>query len=441
MAGLVPANYATPMVVQMAGTRPAMTDWDSADGAEWRGADTADAYRKPSPQSKTFTQTREKRMTIRKFLMGAAAALAIVGMAPAMAAPPIMIGVQAPITGTYANEGQGIEQAVKLLADEQNAKGGLLGRQIEVKTCDDEGKAAQAAICARELVNDHVVAAIGSYTSGAALAAEPIYARANVIQSSDGTSDKLLERGYKTWFGNAPPNSAEAEFTARYLVNVRHFKKIAVLTDHSSFATGLADAVEKDVKAAKGSVIEKAFINAGSQNFTPVLTKLKSLSPDVIYFSGYYSDGGLIRAQMEQLGIKAAFVGGDANQNVAFARIAGSAAAGTVIINVPAPQDLPYPAAKQFVASYQAKYGSPPPSVYTLTNADGMRAVMQAIEQTKGTDPAKLENYLHHIKAFQGLTGTFSWNERGERIGSPFVAFEIEADGNYKILYPVPKGS
>jgi len=378
---------------------------------------------------------------MREFLMGAAAALAIVGPVPAMAAPPIKIGVQAPITGPYAEEGQGIERAVKLLADQQNAKGGLLGRQIAVTSCDDEGKAAQAAICARQLVNDHVVAVIGSYTSGAALAAEPIYARANVIQSSDGTSNKLLERGYTTWFGNAPPNSAEAEFTARYLVGVRHFKKIAVLTDHSSFATGLADAVVQDVKAAKGNVIEKAFINAGSQNFTPVLTKLKSLSPDVIYFSGYYSDGGLIRAQMQQLGIKAVFVGGDANQNVAFAKIAGGAAAGTVIINVPAPQDLPYPAAKQFVVAYQAKYGSPPPSVYTLTNADGMRAVMQAIAATKGTDAARLEDYLHHIKDFHGLTGTFSWNEHGERIGSPFVAFEIEADGNYKILYPEPKAS
>lgn len=378
---------------------------------------------------------------IRTYMVGAVSALAVLGSVPSIAAPPIKIGVQAPITGSYAEEGQGIERAVKLLADEQNAKGGLLGRQIEVTTCDDEGQAAQAAICGRQLTNDGVVAVIGSYTSGAALAAEPIYARANVIQTSDGTSNDLLERGYKTWFGNAPPNSAEAEFTAHYLVDVRHFTRIAVLTDHSSFATGLADAVVADVKAAKGNIIEKAFINADSQNFTPVLTELKSQSPDVIYFSGYYSDGGLVRAQMDQLGIKAVFVGGDANQNVAFAKIAGPAAAGSMIINVPAPQDLPYPAAKEFVASYKAKYGSLPPSVYTLTNADGMRAVMQAIEQTKSADPAKLEDYLHNMKDFQGLTGTFSWNDRGERMGSPFVAFEVEGDGSYKILYPVPNAS
>ncbi len=376
---------------------------------------------------------------IKKFMIGGASALAMLASAGiAQAAPPIRIGVQAPITGTYADEGQGIEKAVKLLAEQQNAKGGLLGRKIEVKVCDDEGRAAQAAICARQLADAHVIAVIGSYTSGAALAAEPIYARANIIQTSDGTSNKLIARGYKTWFGNAAPNSAEAKFTAHYVVDVRHFKRIAVLTDHSSFATGLADSVVKDVKADHGKIIDKAFINAGSQNFTPVLTKLKSMNPDVIYFSGYYSDGGLIRAQMVQLGIKAAFVGGDANQNVAFGKIAGAAAKGAVIINVPAPQDLPYPVAKQFLAAYKAKYHALPPSVFTLTNADGMRAVMQAIETTHSVKPVKLENYLHHLKNFQGLTGTFSWNGRGKRIGSPFTAFEVGADGSYKIVYPAP---
>lgn len=378
----------------------------------------------------------------KKFLIAGVSAGAVmlgVGGVSAIAGPgPIVFGVQAPITGPYADEGQGIENGVKLLAEQQNAKGGLLGRQIEVKVCDDEGKAAQAAICARQLVDDHAVAVIGTYTSGAALAAEPIYARAGVIQTSDGTSNELLKRGYATWFGNAPTNSAEAKFTAHYMVDVRHFKSIAVLTDHSSFATGLADSVEKDIKAAHGHIVDKAFINAGSQNFTPVLTKLKSLHPDAVYFSGYYSDGGLIRAQMVQLGMKAVFVGGDANQNVAFGKIAGAAAQGAIIINVPAPQDLPYPAAKEFLAAYQAKYHAAPPSIYTFTNADGMRAVMQAIETTKSLKPAKLEHYLHHMKDFQGLTGNFTWNEHGKRVGSPFTAFEVQADGSYRIVYPAP---
>src|SRR3546814_5988796 len=143
--------------------------------------------------------------------VSAVASLAMgMGMNTAFAADPIKIGVQAPITGTYAAEGQGIENGVKLLVKQQNAEGGLLGRKLEVTVCDDEGKPAQAAICARKLVNEGVIAVIGTYTSGAALAAAPIYAAANVIQTSDGTSDELTAKGWKTFFRNAPPNSAEA---------------------------------------------------------------------------------------------------------------------------------------------------------------------------------------------------------------------------------------
>ncbi len=360
---------------------------------------------------------------------------AALGAGAAHAATPITIGVQAPITGQYANEGQGIANAVKLLVKQQNAEGGLLGHPLKVEVCDDQGEAAPAAICARQLVNDGVLAVIGSYTSGAALAAQPIYARANVIQTSDGTSDQLTARGYKTFFRNAPPNSAEAVFTAGYF-KAMGYRRVAVVTDHSSFSTGLANAVIADAKKAGIKIIDKAFISAGSQNYTPVLTKLKAEHPQVVYFSGYYTDGGLIKAQMAQLGMKATFVGGDANQNVAFAKIAGSAASGAVIINVPAPEDLPYPAAKQFLEQFQKAYGHQPPSIFTLTNADGLRAVLYTAEQVKSVKPAVLIPALHKLRDFHGLTGTFSWNAVGERTGSPYVAFEVTASGAYKITYP-----
>ena len=373
----------------------------------------------------------------RKWIVSTLVALAFaLATSAVFAANPIVIGVQAPITGQYANEGQGIEKGVKLIAKQINDQGGLLGRTIEVKTCDDGGQASQAAICARQLVNDGVLAVIGTYTSGAALAAEPIYARANVIQTSDGTSDQLTAGGYKTFFRNAPPNSAEAKFTAEYLVNGKKFQRIAVLSDHSSFAKGLSDAVVQAVKDDGGNLVYSGFITAGSQDYTAVLTKIKSVNPDVLYFSGYYPDGGLIRAQMEQLDMGATFVGGDANQNVAFAKIAGNAAQGAIIINVPSPDNLPYPEAKQFLVDYKAAYGQEPPSIYTFTNADGFRAVIAAVKATQSTDPAKLIPWLHDLKDFQGLTGTFSWDANGERIGSPFTAFEIQADGSYKIVYP-----
>ncbi|MDR1968783.1 MAG: branched-chain amino acid ABC transporter substrate-binding protein, partial [Burkholderiaceae bacterium] len=286
-----------------------------------------------------------------------------------------------------------------------------------------------------------VIAVIGTYTSGAALAAAPIYSAANVIQTSDGTSDELTAKGWKTFFRNAPPNSAEGLFTAEYLIKAKQYKRIAILSDRSSYATGLASAVENAIalKNASGNIISKDFITAGTQDYSAVLTKIKASNPDVIYFSGYYTDGGLIRAQMAQLGLKAAFVGGDANQNAAFAKIAGSAAQGAVIINVPAPENLPYPEAKKFLDDYVKAFGSQPPSIYTFTNADGLRAVFAAISATQSTRTPILTAWMHTMKQnFNGLTGPFVWDVAGERIGSPMTAFEVQANGTYKVIYPAP---
>jgi len=313
------------------------------------------------------------------------------------AADVVKIGVQAPITGKYANEGQSIDNGVRLVVDQLNAKGGLLGKKVEVVSCDDEGKAQKAAICARKLVNEGVLAVIGSYTSGAT-------------------------------------EAAQADFTAKYLVKEKGYKKIVVLSDYSSYAVGLADSAAKAIKAEGGNLIYQGKIKSGTQNFTAVLTKIKSMNPDAIYFSGYYTDGGLIRAQQIQLGIKADFIGGDSNDNPDFLKLAGKSAEGTLIVNFPTPDFLPYDAAKKFIADYNAKYGKAPSSVWALMNVDGLSAIVHAAEQTKSLDTKKISDYLHTLRDFPGITGPISFREDGERINTKFNVYEIQADGKYKII-------
>ncbi len=350
-------------------------------------------------------------------------------------ASDILIGVQAPITGKYANEGQGIAQAVKLIVSQENAKGGVLGRKIKVIVCDDGGTAVQAAICARDLVNKGVIAVIGSYTSTSTEAAEVTYYRAKVLQTSDGTSDRLTKHGYWTFFRNSFPNSAEATFTAKYLVNKKHYKRIVVLSDHSSYSDGLSNAVAKAIKKAGGKVLYRGRITSGAQNFTPILTKIKSMNPDVIYFGGYYTDGGLLRAQQVQLRIKADFVGGDSVDNPDFFKLAGQSAAGTYLINVPTPTMLPYPLAINFLKAYKAKYHMMPPSIWTLLNTDGLRAILHAIKETGTTNTVKLAKYLHNLKNFPGITGQISFLKNGERTGSSYMVYIIQKNGSYKIVY------
>lgn len=347
----------------------------------------------------------------------------------------LKVGVQAPITGSYANEGQGIDQSVRLLAEQINAAGGVMGRDIEVITCDDEGTAMKAAICAKDLVNKGVSMVIGSYTSTCAEAAEATYARAGVLQTSDGTSDALTKHGYWTFFRNSFPNSAEATFAAKYMVKEKKYKKIAILSDFSSYSDGLATAVADAVKALGGNIVSREKVQAGSQNFTPVLTQLKSKNPDVIFYAGYYSDGGMIRSQQVGLGINADFIGGDSNDNVDFLKLAGDSAQGAYIINVPTPELLPYDLAKDFLKAYKAKYHMMPPSIWSLLNADGMRAFIHAMEENKSFDTKKAAEYLHKLKDYQGITGPISFAPDGNRVGSGYMVYEIQKDGNYKIVF------
>lgn len=354
---------------------------------------------------------------------------------PLFAEETLKVGVQAPITGSYANEGQGIDQSVRLLAEQINEKGGVMGRQIEVITCDDEGTAMKAAICAKDLVNKKVSMVIGSYTSTCAEAAQATYYRAGVLQTSDGTSDTLTEHGYWTFFRNSFPNSAEATFAAAYMVKEKKFQRIAILSDFSSYADGLANAVEESVKKLGGNVVAREKVKAGSQNFTPVLTQLKSKKPDVIFFAGYYSDGGLIRSQQVALGIKADFIGGDANDNVDFVKLAGNAAEGAFIINVPTPEMLPYDLAKDFLKAYKAKYDMMPPSIWTILNVDGMRAFIHAMESNKSFDTKKAADFLHTLKDYPGITGNISFAPDGNRIGSGYMTYRVQKDGSYEIVY------
>lgn len=362
--------------------------------------------------------------------------VALCWMAPAWAADTLKVGVQAPITGSYANEGQGIENSVRLLAEQINAGGGVMGRKIEVTVCDDQGTAMAAAICAKDLVNKKVAMVIGSYTSTCAEAAQKTYFNAGVLQTSDGTADSLTQHGYWTFFRNSFPNSAEAEFAADYLVKVKKYQRIVVLSDFSSYADGLGNAVEEQIKKLGGNVISRDKIKADSQNFTPVLTNIKAKKPDAIFFAGYYTDGGLLRAQQVALGIKADFIGGDANDNPDFVKLAGQAARGAVIINVPTPEMLPYDVAKDFLKAYQGKYGKMPPSIWTLMNADGMRAILHAMVQNKSFDTKKAADFLMNMTTpIDGITGPLQFAKDGNRVGSSYMAFEIGKDGKYTVAH------
>ncbi len=365
------------------------------------------------------------------------AALAVFMFCPffqahADAAGPLKIGLMAPLTGSWASEGAEMKQVLDLLAEEVNAKGGVLGKKVEVIIEDDGGDPRTAALAAQRLTTRGVTAVIGTYGSAVTEATQNIYDENKIIQIADGsTAIRLTEKGLKYFFRTCPRDDEQAKVAVAAIRKIGA-KKLAILHDNSTYAKGLAEEAKGLLKDSVQIVFFDA-LTPKEQDYTAVLTKMKSVQPDLVFFTGYYSEAGLLLKQKQQMNWKVAFMGGDATNNPDLVKIAGKeAAAGFYFVSAPLPKDLPSEQAKSFLAAFTKKYGNPPASIYAVLAGDGFRVAVQAVEQTKSEDTAKLAEYLHkQLKDFPGLTGKISFNDKGDRVGEVYRVYQVGKDGEF----------
>ncbi len=365
--------------------------------------------------------------------MAVAAGLAMSGSA-AWAAETIKIGLMAPLTGSWASEGQGMKKIVELLAEQQNAKGGVQGRKITVVSEDDGGDPRTASLAAQRLTTQGVVAVIGTYGSAVTEASQAIYDEADIPQIANGsTAIRLTEKGFKKFFRTAPRDDEQGRMAAQTIAKLG-FRKVAILHDSTSYAKGLADEAHALLKKQQGT--EVVFFDAltpGERDYNAILTKLKGAKPEVVLFTGYYPEAGLLMRQKKAMGWAVPFIGGDATNNADLVKIAGKeAAAGFYFLSPPQPQDLDTPEAKAFLADYQKKYNELPPSIWAVLAGDGFRVAVAAIGGAKSTDGAKIAQYLHQdLKNFSGLSGPIAFDAKGDREGEVYRVYKVDADGNF----------
>ncbi|HQC73468.1 MAG TPA: branched-chain amino acid ABC transporter substrate-binding protein, partial [Candidatus Competibacteraceae bacterium] len=157
--------------------------------------------------------------------MAVAAGLAMSGSA-AWAAETIKIGLMAPLTGSWASEGQGMKKIVELLAEQQNAKGGVQGRKITVVSEDDGGDPRTASLAAQRLTTQGVAAVIGTYGSAVTEASQAIYDEADIPQIANGsTAIRLTEKGFKKFFRTAPRDDEQGRMAAQTIATLG-FRKV-----------------------------------------------------------------------------------------------------------------------------------------------------------------------------------------------------------------------
>lgn len=347
----------------------------------------------------------------------------------------IKIGLEGPMTGDYAYEGQGFEKAVRLLVDQTNAAGGLLGRQIELVIEDDAGDPAQAALVAQRLVDAEVVAVIGAYNSTATEAASEIYNDAGLFHiTPSSTATGLTQKGFQRFFRVCFLDDRQGLFAAEFIDGVLNAKNIGILHDNSTYAQGLAEHTKRYAEELGLNVVFYDAINPDDQDFSPILTNIGAAELDAIYFTGYHAQGGLLLKQGGELGLDLTWVMGNASNNPEMVQIAGlENAAGAYITTEPLPKDVDYPEAKKFVADFEAQYGESPDSVWWMMAAEAFNVIRYAIEQTESTDSQVLAEFLHNeAQDLNGITGPIlGWDEKGDRLGTIHVAYVINESGEF----------
>ncbi|HEC33936.1 MAG TPA: branched-chain amino acid ABC transporter substrate-binding protein [Chloroflexi bacterium] len=349
----------------------------------------------------------------------------------------IKIGLEGPMTGDYAYEGQGFEKAVRLLVDQTNEAGGLLGRQIELIVEDDAGDPTQAALVAQRLVDAGVIAVVGAYNSTATEPASEIYNEAGILHiTPSSTATRLTEKGFQRFFRVCFLDDRQGLFAATFMKETLGAQNVGILHDNSTYAQGLAEHTKRYAEEMGLNVAFYDAINPDDTDFSPILTNIAGVGLDAIYFTGYHAQGGLLLKQSGELGLDLTWVMGNACNNPELVQIAGlENAVGTYVTTEPLPKDVDYPEARQFVADFEARYGESPDSVWWMMAAEAFNVIRYAIEQTESTDPAVLAEFLHtEARDINGITGPIlGWDEKGDRLGTIHLAYIINENGEFVV--------
>ena len=351
----------------------------------------------------------------------------------AFGAEPVKIGVMAPLTGSFASEGQDMRKLISLLAEEINKQGGINGAPIELIVEDDGSDPRTAANAANRLVSRGVSVVIGTYGSAVTAASQDIYDEAGVVQIATGsTAIVLSEKGFSKFFRTSPRDDEQARVAVAALASLGYVN-IAILHDNSAYGKGLASEARDFIgKAGNLKVVFFDALQPKERDYTTILTKLKGVNPDVIFFTGYYPEAGILLRQMAEMKWSVPMLGGDAANNIDLVKIAGvEAAKGYRFVSPPMPSDLHSDSAKDFLSAYTAKYNEVPTSIWSVVAGDAFKVAVEAIK-VKGTDAKAVADYLHNeLKDFEGLTGKISFDQKGDRVGDVYRLYEVDAEGKF----------
>jgi branched-chain amino acid transport system substrate-binding protein len=300
----------------------------------------------------------------------AAGAFALAAAAPpanAQAGKTFKVGIPLPLTGAEAKFGEMEKQAYEMAVEEINAKGGVKGAKLVLDIQDSGGKPETAtAIVEKFITGEKYPIVVGEYTSQCSYAVAGVAEKYKVpYLVVTGAADKITQQGWKYVYRLNPPSSLYNLGIWNFFEQVAKPKSIAILYENTDFGTSTSAAMKDYCEKHGIQVVLSEGYQSGAVDFKPILQKVKSLRPDVIYMVSYLMDASLLMRQSKELDINPkAFIGGAAGFTLPeFLQNAGDASEDVMSGTLWTPQ-VKYPGAKDFFDKFKAKFGGKEPDYH-----------------------------------------------------------------------------
>jgi branched-chain amino acid transport system substrate-binding protein len=364
----------------------------------------------------------------------------------------ISIGINLPLTGADAHDAELIKDGAMLALDEANAQGGVAGYKINVIVLDDgtatagQYDPAQAATNARKMVSDSsVVAAIGPQMSGSGKAMAPILSQGNLaIVTPSSTNPDITDpkfagqyrpAGKAIYFRTVTTDAFQGPNMANYFVDTLKVKSVYVLDDSGAYGVGIADAFQKQAEKRSLKVLGRDQLNPKEADYTTVLTKIKSLNPDSLYYGGVAQAGVKVVKQSYDIMPKIIRAGGDGLYGAEILKGAGFPSAEGLYATIAAPNLLENPEAKPWVERFVKKYGQQPEN-YSITAYDAALVILDAVkrvaESGKEVNRGNVRDAIQTSKT-KTLQGVVSFDDNGDITNREVSVFQIKKDDQHPL--------
>jgi branched-chain amino acid transport system substrate-binding protein len=348
-------------------------------------------------------------------------------------AQDIVIAVVGPITGSNAALGEQMIRGAKMAVADINAKGGVLGKKLNLILADDACDPKQAVAAANDVVAKNAVFVAGHYCSSSSIPASAVYNEAGVLQMTPASTNPALtedaaKKGWINVFRACGRDDVQGAVAGRYLADHFKGKRVAIVHDKTAYGKGIADETRKAMNTAGLTETMYEAITQGDKDFSALISKMKQANIDAIYFGGYQTEAGLIVRQARDQGLQAQLIGADALVTEEFWKITGPAGEGTLMTFPPDPRHIP--AAKAVVDKFMAEGYNP--EGYTLYTYAAIQAFAAAAEKAKSLKVDDLSKALKSM-TIETVVGPLGWDKKGD-VTDPKYVFYIWKAGKYAEL-------